>query len=139
MTGDVFTYFPSFQVLAFTDVNEFKEAFERETGKKCVDDGSRVALCVTIPDDEFVSVKNFILLRWFDRDDDQSIGYLVHEASHAVDGFLDRIGEDNPGGELRAYLTQGVVMSCLQQLGESGDAATMCEKTCDSRLQCHER
>lgn len=49
----------------------------------------------------------------------QKIAILAHECSHVVDYWLNDMGEEEPGGEIRAYAIQSVMMACLEQLGES--------------------
>lgn len=113
--NDVFDRFPRFEIEAFRTFAELDDAMRRETGKGCADDGSEY-FCATVPDEEFVAVKSFVLVSGFDAGCDDDVAMLAHEVSHAVDDFLRRIEEKNPGGEVRAYLTQAAMLACLGQL-----------------------
>lgn len=48
----------------------------------------------------------------------QKAAILAHECSHVVDAWMENIGEDNAGEEIRAYAIQCVMLACLDQLGE---------------------
>lgn len=113
--NDVFDRFPRFEIEAFRTFAELDDAMRRETGKGCADDGSEY-FCVTVSDEEFVAVKSFVLVSGFDAGSEDDVAMLAHEVSHAVDDFLRRIEEKNPGGEVRAYLVQAAMLTCLGQL-----------------------
>lgn len=116
--NDVFDRFPSFEIAAFRTFDDLDEAVERETGKGCEDDGSE-CFCLTVPDEEFVAIKSFVLVTGFTFGSECDLALLVHEVSHAVDGFLERIEEKAPGGEIRAYLMQAAMLSCVEQLKDA--------------------
>ena len=48
----------------------------------------------------------------------QRIAILAHECSHVVDEWLNDMGEDSAGTEIRAYAIQSAMMACMEQLGE---------------------
>lgn len=64
------------------------------------DDGSLLCLVYLSPDPG--------------RTDAQDAGLIAHEAVHVAQGYLEWIGEDEPGAELEAYVTQ----YAAQRLGE---------------------
>jgi hypothetical protein len=41
----------------------------------------------------------------------QILGIIVHESTHAVDYLIERIGEEYPGKEFRAYTTQWITQT----------------------------
>lgn len=47
-------------------------------------------------------------------DDEEDAALLAHEATHVVEDLLATIGEDEPGCEERAYLTQAVTLALLR-------------------------
>lgn len=49
----------------------------------------------------------------------QRAAILAHECSHIIESWLEDIGEDEPGEEIRAYAIQCAMLTCLDQLGES--------------------
>lgn len=53
------------------------------------------------------------------KDIKQRIAILAHECSHVVDDWLNDMGEDDAGSEIRAYAIQSAMMACMEQLGES--------------------
>lgn len=46
------------------------------------------------------------------------IALIAHECSHIVDAWLEDIGEEDAGGEVRAYATQCAVLTVCDKLGE---------------------
>lgn len=55
-------------------------------------------------------------------DDDrasQRAAILAHECLHVVESWLEDIGEDSAGEEIKAYAIQCAMLTCLDQLGES--------------------
>ena len=48
----------------------------------------------------------------------QKAATIAHECSHVIDSWLEDIGEDSPGEEIRAYAVQCAVLTVLEQLGE---------------------
>lgn len=113
--NDALRYFPQFEIAAFKTFKDLNKAVKKETGKACTNDGTKY-FCITVEDSEFVAVKSFILVTGYSGDA-ESIGLLCHEVSHSVDGYLKRIEEKTPGTEVRAYLMQAAMLSCMEMLG----------------------
>lgn len=48
----------------------------------------------------------------------QRAAILAHECLHVVESWLEDIGEDTAGEEIKAYAIQCAMLTCLDQLGE---------------------
>lgn len=54
-----------------------------------------------------------------DKSTAQRAAILAHECMHVVESWLEDIGEDNAGEEIKAYAIQCAMLTVLGQLGES--------------------
>lgn len=54
-----------------------------------------------------------------DKSTAQRAAILAHECMHVVESWLEDIGEDNAGEEIKAYAIQCAMLAALDELGES--------------------
>lgn len=104
---------PSLFVEAYRSKKKYRKAIKKEMGCKAEIESD--FQCMTFEDEEYCQVKNFILVKGFDGSDEM-IAILAHEVSHAVDSLFERMREEKPGTETRAYMVQAAMMNCLAQL-----------------------
>lgn len=50
---------------------------------------------------------------------------IAHECSHIIDSWLEDMGEDAPGGEVKAYALQACMLAVSEQLGEKWITETL--------------
>lgn len=108
---------PALFVKAYKSKKKYRKAIKKEMGHEAEIESD--FQCMTFEDEEYCQVKNFILVKGFDGSDEM-ISILAHEVSHAVDSWFERMNEDKPGTETRAYMVQSAMMYCLAQLRENG-------------------
>lgn len=60
-----------------------------------------------------------IILCVKDKSAAQRAAILAHECMHVVESWLEDIGEDNAGEEIKAYAIQCAMLAALDELGES--------------------
>lgn len=59
-----------------------------------------------------------ITLNMEDASASQRAAILAHECMHVVESWLEDIGENDAGEEIKAYAIQCAMLTCLDQLGE---------------------
>lgn len=106
-------WFPRVIVYACTTVEEAKRLAKKHA--KCeIEDMGRDA--TTWMFDDGTDLMAVVMVKDFDESADM-IALLAHECSHVAGGFMDNLKEKSNDSEFRAYVTQSVMLACLEQLG----------------------
>lgn len=112
----VWNFFPMPYIRVFTSKKKARKYIKKKTGQEFSWLGKSAQTDTFKNGNEIIAV---ITLCVDDESTFQKAAILAHECLHVIDAWMESIGEDNAGEEIRAYAIQCVMLACLDQLGES--------------------
>lgn len=112
----VWNYLPMPYVRAFTSKKKARKFIKKKTGKEFKWLGKSAQTDAF--ENERGEVVAVITLCVDDASAAQKAAILAHECSHVLDAWMESIGEDSAGEEVKAYAIQCLMLACLEQLGD---------------------